>query len=244
MLKLFKLIFEIIMRLFRKSNEREDEKKEVEEKYTRDDFIKAVNELSERVEWRAKILKVALDKLREKYSGAHTEWVERDKITFQEIHRVLGCGLSFSFGKGIYAIPKDTFLSLIKDLEQNLIVWREEESDCDNIATAFKGFADYVIGKPIVIYTTGLVFRSAEQFGQRVCVCKSEYLLGGHAWNRVVILEPIEYTKIGTNDVVRDDFTVVNYEPQNDRVFVDVFEDGACYKTGGGLPIIYAGEKK
>jgi len=60
----------------------------------------------------------------------------------------------------------------------------------------------------------------------------------------VVILEPIEYTKIGTNDVVRDDFTVVNYEPQNDRVFVDVFEDGACYKTGGGLPIIYAGEKK
>jgi len=125
MLKLFKLIFEIIMRLFRKSSGREDEKKEVEEKYTRDDFIKAVNELSERVEWRAKILKVALDKLREKYSGAHTEWVERDKITFQEIHRVLGCGLSFSFGKGIYAIPKDTFLSLIKDLEQNLIVWRE-----------------------------------------------------------------------------------------------------------------------
>ena len=208
--------------------------------YTREDFVKAIEELSQSPTWRAKILRDALDKLKEKYAGTTTKWIDKDKLTFQTIHRGLSCGMTFSFGKGIYAIPKDTFLSIIKDLQQDAIKYIAEHTDCDNFATFMKGFADYVLGKEATIYATGLVLNTQEQYGRKVCICKSEYLVGGHGWDRYAILEPIEYERTGSTEKVVDEFTIVNYEPQSDAYTIDPFFNGRCYKTGGGLPIIYA----
>lgn len=208
--------------------------------YTREDFVKAIEELSQSPTWRAKILRDALDKLKDKYAGTTTKWIDKDKLTFQTIHRGLSCGMTFSFGKGIYAIPKDTFLSIIKDLQQDAIKYIAEHTDCDNFATFMKGFADYVLGKEATIYATGLVLNTQEQYGRKVCICKSEYLVGGHGWDRYAILEPIEYERTGSTEKVVDEFTIVNYEPQSDAYTIDPFFNGRCYKTGGGLPIIYA----
>jgi len=211
--------------------------------YTREDFIKAVEELSQSPTWRAKILRDALDKLKAKYEGVTTKWIDKDRLTFQTIHRTLSCGMTFSFGKGIYAIPKDTFLSLIKDLQQDAITYVAEHTDCDNFALFAKGFADYVLGKEATIYATGLVLNTQEQHGRKVCICKAEYLVGGHAWNRYALLEPIEYERTGSTEKIVDEFTIVNYEPQSDSFSVDAFFGSRCYKTGGGLPIIYAFEQ-
>ncbi|MHC1624449.1 MAG: hypothetical protein ACXQS2_00330 [Methermicoccaceae archaeon] len=39
-----------------------------------------------------------------------------------------------------------------------------------------------------------------------MCICKSDYLIGGHGWNRIVTTEPIEVEKVGST-----------LEPQNDK---------------------------
>ena len=222
-----------LIELFKKKQE----EPEAAEQYTREQFIEAVKELSNDPVWRARILKDALNKLKEQKTF-ETKWVDRDKIIEQTMHRAFGCGLSFSFGKGIYAMRKDDWEWLISALQQDTIKYVSEFTDCDNFATFFKAFADYMAGKPVVIYTTGLVFMPVEQYGQKVCLCKLEYLLGGHGWNRIVTTEPIEFQKTGSTEVIRQDFTVYNYEPQND-IIADKFVGQTCYMNGGGLPVIF-----
>lgn len=241
LLSLIKRLLNWLKELFRKEEEEEEEQEpEPEPTYTKEQFIEAIRELSKDPAWRARILKDSLLLLRKKYEGVTTKWIDKDRLTFQTIHRDLSCGITFSFGKGIYAIPKDTFLSIIKDLQQDAIKYTAEHTDCDNFATFMKGFADYVLGKEATIYATGLVLNTQEQYGRKVCICKSEYLVGGHGWNRYAILEPIEYERTGSTEKVVDEFTIVNYEPQSDAYTIDPFFNGRCYKTGGGLPIIYA----
>ncbi|MEN3051790.1 MAG: hypothetical protein ABC596_08290 [Candidatus Methanosuratincola petrocarbonis] len=156
------------------------------------------------------------------------------------MHRLNACGIIYSFGYGVYAYPKEVWRRVIELLQQDSIKWVAEFSDCDNHATFFRGFADFVLGKPSVVYSTGLVFRTQIQYGRKVCVCSSDYLVGGHGWNKVVTTEPITYELVGTTQKVTDPFTVYEYEPQSDELSKDgFFSNGWCYAVGGGLPIFY-----
>jgi len=226
---LLSLIKRLLQRLFR----REEEKP----RYTKEQFIEAVKELSKDPVWRARILKDALTKIKEQHTF-NTKWIDRELVTKQTIHRGFGCGISYSFGDGIYALSLEDWIKVIDSLLQDSITYTKSLIDCDNYATFFKGFADFIIGKPVVIYATGLVFRPVEQYGQKVCICKSDYLIGGHAWNRIVTTEPIDVEKVGSTELLHFDFTVYNYEPQNDK-FGDKIIGNWCYQSGGGLPIIY-----
>jgi len=209
-----------------------------EPEYTRDQFIEAVKELSNDVVWRAEILTDALLKLSEKYANVEAVWIEKDRIVNQYLHRVLCFGLTYLFGDGCYALPKDVWENIVKDLQQNSIKYMSDFTDCDNFATFFRGFCDVVLGKEAVIYVTGGVFDPAIQFGQKVCVVDSNHLIGGHAWNWVLTTENCEYQKVGSTEIVTDDFTIYNYEPQNDILVSDRFVGKYCYQCGGGLPLI------
>lgn len=234
LLSLIRKLIDIIKSVLRREEEEE------EEEYTREDFEEAVKKLSEEPKWRARILKDALTVLRKRYEGVHTEWIDKDRLTTQTIHRNLSCGITLSYGDGIYAIPKEAALDLFRTLQQDAIKYIAEHMDCDNFAVIFKGLGDYVFGKPVVIFTTGLVLRVIEQLGHRTCICKADYLVGGHGWNRMAILEPIEYQKVGSTETIIDNFTLINYEPQSDVFSTDSFmSDDVCYKSGGGLPIFY-----
>jgi hypothetical protein len=212
-------------------------KQEEPEQYTREQFIEAVKELSNDAVWRARILKDALSKLREQ-RAFETKWVSKDEIIEQTTHRVFGCGISYVFGDGIYALSAYDWHWLIEVLQQDSIKYVSEFTDCDNFATFFKGFADYVVGKPVVIYTTGLVFTVAEQMGVKTCLCKLDYLVGGHGWNRIVMSVPTHIKKIGSTEEIVYDFTVYNYEPQEDMLGGRILGNW-CYMSGGGLPVIY-----
>jgi len=226
-----------LIRRFLELFKKKQEPKPESEQYTREQFIEAVKELSNNPVWRARILKDALNKLK-KMRTFETRWIDRDLIVDQTLHRGFGCGIIFSFGEGINAINKEDWDWLISVLQQNMIKYVSELTDCDNFATFFKGFTDYVVGKDVVIYTTGLVFRVAEQLGQKVCLCRSEYLIGGHAWNRIVMNIPIEIEKIGSTERVVYEFTVYNYEPQSDEIGDKMIGDW-CYMSGGYLPVIF-----
>jgi len=213
--------------------------KEEEEKpqYTKEQFIEAVKELSNDPVWRARILRDTLTKIKEQHTF-NVKWIDKDSITQQCMNRGFGCGASFSFGDGIYALSLKDWIKVIDSLLQDTITYVKDLTDCDNYATFFKGFADYIVGKPVVIYTTGLVLRPVEYQGHKSCVCKSDYLIGGHGWNRIVTNEPIEVERVGSTEKLHFDFTVYNYEPQNDK-FGDRIIGNWCYQSGGGLPIIY-----
>lgn len=227
-------LIEWLKRLFKK------EERPPQPEYTREDFIAAVKELSQSPTWRARILKYALLKLREKFADTEGVWIPREQITRQIMHRLNACGIIYSFGYGVYAYPKEVWRRVIELLQQDSIKWVAEFSDCDNHATFFRGFADFVLGKPSVVYSTGLVFRTQIQYGRKVCVCSSDYLVGGHGWNKVVTTEPITYELVGTTQKVTDPFTVYEYEPQSDELSKDgFFSNGWCYAVGGGLPIFY-----
>jgi len=230
-------LWSLIKKLLELFKRKQKEPEPVSEQYTREQFVEAVKELSNDAVWRAKILKDALNKLREQRTF-ETKWVDRDSILTQTIHRNFGCGLSYVFGDGIYAMSKDDWQWLISTVQQDAIKYVSEFTDCDNFATFFKGFADYIAGKPVVIYTTGLVFIPAEQYGQKICLCKIDYFVGGHGWNRIVTTEPIEFQKIGSTEVVKQDFTVYNYEPQSDNLG-DRIIGNWCYMNGGYLPVIF-----
>jgi hypothetical protein len=79
-----------LLELFR----RKQEEPEPAEQYTKEQFIDAVRELSNDAVWRARILRDALNKLREQKTF-ETKWVSKDEITEQVMHRGFGCGLSF-----------------------------------------------------------------------------------------------------------------------------------------------------
>ena len=230
LLELLSLIKKLLKKLFRR---------EEEEKPTREDFINAVKVLSNDPVWRVKILLDSLDLIKSRIHPV-LKWIDRDEITRQWLHRGMGCGMSVSFGDGIYGMRKEDWGEIIQALHQDAIHYVKEFSDCDNFASFFKGFADYVAGKPVVIYTTGMVFKPVEQFGHKVCLCKQDYLLGGHGWNRICVIdEPIDVEMVGTTRKEHFNFTLYNYEPQNDMLG-DKFVGNRCYMTGGHLPIFYA----
>ena len=235
---LIKLIIEWIKSLFK-----QEEPEPEPEFYTKEQFLSAVSELSRDPVWRAKILKDALDKIKERFQPDLT-WCDVEDITQQTLHRAFGCGISFAFGDGVYGMPRQQWEYLIKILQQDAINYVKNFTDCDNFATFFKGFADYICGKPVVIYTTGLVFRveEVEIAGHHLkqCRCVQETLIGGHGWNRICVTdEPIEVGVTGTYEKKRFDFTVYNYEPQNDVLGDRFMGHDRCYRNGGGLPIIY-----
>jgi len=208
------------------------------EHYTREQFIEAVKELSEDPIWRARILKDTLNIIKRDFT-ATPKWVEHELITSQWMNRLFGCGITISFGDGIHALPKDDWLKLIDTLQQDIVEYVKSFTDCDNFATFFKGFADYIVGKPVVIYATGAVFKPMEQYGVKTCRCKYDFLIGGHGWNMICTTEPIEVEKVGTTTKIKYDFTVYNYEPQNDKLGDRFMAEDRCYQLGGGLPIIY-----
>jgi len=234
---LIKLILQFIAKIFGRKKEEKPEPIT----YTREQFMEAVKELTSAPHWRARILRDILDKIREKHTF-DAKWIDKDDLTTQTLHRLYGCGMYYSFGKGIYALPKEQWEYLIGILQQDQIKYVAQFTDCDNFATFFKGFADYVVGKPVVIYSTGLVLKPKvyeEYGGRKTCVCKSEYLVGGHGWNRIVTTEPCEVQKVGTTEILKFDFTIYNYEPQNDLMVADRIVGEYCYQNGGGLPVIY-----
>lgn len=220
-------------------------REEKKEEYTKEQFMEAVKELSNQPEWRAKILKDCLNYLKTSIQPEQRVFIDKDRIVNQIIHRNFGCGVFHSFGSGVNAIDFDTWKKLIDLLQQNHIKYVSEFTDCDNFATFFKGFADYILGTS-VIYSTGLIFKTQQTTtgdrSFRNCICKYDYLFGGHGWNMIVTTEPIEYEKTGSTEKIKDNFTVYNYEPQNDEILDGVFsKSGRCYKVGGGLPVFVGG---
>lgn len=233
------LVLQYLIKLFKQESNEESENEQEQVSYTRDDFVNVVKELSNDPVWRARILRDTLDKMKERFVNIEGRWIDREEIIKQTTNRRFGCGVTFSFGDGIYALKRVDWERLIGILQQNIIKWTAEIGDCDNIATFFKGFADYVVGKPVVIYTTGMVFKAVEQYGVKTCICRSEYLVGGHAFCRIVVDgEPITVEKVGTTEKLSFDFTVYNYEPQNDQLG-DRILGSWCYMDGGKLPVIY-----
>jgi len=231
---LIKRILESILKALRR-------KKEEEVVYTREQFIEAVKELSGDPVWRAKILRDSLNIIKANSNFTY-KWIDRDEITEQMIHRGFSCGITLSQGDGIYAMRRRDWMNLITVLQQDYIKYVPEFTDCDNFATFFKGFADYIAGRPIVIYTTGLVLKpetmKVNYKEYKTCICKSDYLVGGHGWNRIVTLDHIEFEKTGSTEKIKQPFTLYNYEPQNDMLG-DRFMGKYCYQSGGALPIIY-----
>lgn len=231
LLSLIKRLLNWLKELFRKEEEEE------EVTYTREQFVEAVKELSQDPVWRARILKDALNKIKE-IRQFEVQWINKDDIVQQNMYRQMSCGIIFSFGDGIYGLKREDFDFLRNILQQDIIKYVSEFTDCDNFATFFKGFADCIVGKHVVIYSTGLVLRPVEQLGVMTCICKYDYLLGGHGWNKVCLIEPITVEKIGSTEKITYPFTIVNYEPQSDDIG-DRFVGGRCYMNSGGLPVIY-----
>ena len=230
-------LIELFVRLFRKERSEEKEKKEEEPQrfFTRDEFKEVVMVLSADPAWRARMLLDALASLRNERRPV-MKWVSKGEITMQVMDAGQSCGVMYSFGEGAMVMAKEDWEWLIDNLRQDAIKYVEEMTDCDNFAIFFKGFADYVLGEEAVIYVTGIVGRESVYGlgGQthRACVCRRDVVIGGHAWNRILVMEPVQVS------VVDYDFRVYDYEPQSDEVGVGKIGNW-CYWSGGGLPVFY-----
>ena len=210
--------------------------------YTREEFINSVKELSKDPKWRAKMLLDSLNWIKNQKSFS-TIWVNKDDLVQQTFDRNMSCGTILSFGNGIYALKKEDWIWLIDVLQQNQIKYVSELTDCDNFTTFFKGFSDYIVGKEVVIYTTGAVlypqkysFSTGQQY--EACICLNNAIIGGHAWCRIVTDEKTECEKTGTTEKVTYNFRIYNYEPQSDEIG-DNRIGNWCYASGFGLPTIY-----